>query len=204
MVPSAFGLLGVSEVWGNRVKKRFTKHAEQWELNMTKKERESSPVVHIDEVEEVVHTSGEHWGGGYKVLTPWMTEGGGKLGLNLSRLPPGRTTCPFHYHDLEDEAFYVISGRGVLRYGDELFELRAGHTISCPAGTKVAHQIANPYDEDMLYLAIGNREPNEVCVYPDSGKIMVRSLQTVGRLTGTEYMDGEPDNPKIFDIIKGA
>src|SRR4029079_384941 len=95
-----------------------------------------SPVVNIDDVKEIEHLSGEHWGGAYKPLTPLLAEKRGALGVNLSRLPPGRATCPFHYHLRDDEAFYVLSGRGVLRYGDELFPLRAGDCVSCPAGTK--------------------------------------------------------------------
>lgn len=174
---------------------------------MSDETKKPNPVVHVDDVKFVEHMSGEHWGAAYKPLTPWMTDGGGKLGVNLNRVPPGRTTCPFHHHTLEDEAFYILSGRGVLRYGDELIELKAGHCISCPAGTGTSHQIANPYEEDLVYLAMGNYEPNEVCYYPDSGKVLVRPLakvgvERIGRLTGTEYMDGEPDVPVIFDKIK--
>jgi len=40
-----------------------------------------------------------------------------------------------------------------------------------------------------------------VCVYPDSGKVMVRSLGAVGRLAATEYMAGEPEVPTIFAMI---
>lgn len=161
-----------------------------------------SHVVNVDEVEEIQHLSGEHWGGAYKPLTPSMDTKPGRLGMNLSRLPPGRATCPFHHHQLEDEVFFVLSGRGVLRYGDDVRELRAGDCVSCPAGTKVAHQIGNPFDEDLVYLAAGPNDPNEVCVYPDSGKVMVRSLGRVGYLEKVDYMAGEPDQPKIFDLAK--
>lgn len=67
------------------------------------------------------------------------------------RLKKDHTTVPFHYHLREDEAFYILSGRGVLRYGDDLREIRAGDCISCPAGTKIAHQIAN-----LGHVRIGN------------------------------------------------
>jgi uncharacterized cupin superfamily protein len=160
------------------------------------------PVLHVDDAPENVYHSGSHWGSTFQVLTPTMRDKGGKLGVNLNRLPQGRATCPFHYHILEDEVFYILSGRGVLRYGDELFELRAGHCIECPAGTKVAHQIGNPYPEDLVYLAIGNYEPNEVCYYPDSDKIMVRSLSHIGKKEKTDYMYDEPDEPPIFSLIK--
>src|SRR5688572_13867263 len=141
-----------------------------------------SHIVNVDEIKEIEHLDGEHWGGAYKPLTPLLDAKGGSLGVNLSRLPPGRTTCPFHYHQLEDEVFFILSGRGVLRYGDEVRAIRAGDCISCPAGSKVAHQICNPFDEDLVYLGIGPNDPNEVVVYPDSGKVMVRSLGRVGFL----------------------
>jgi uncharacterized cupin superfamily protein len=157
-------------------------------------------VVNVDEVSEIEHMVGERWGGAYKPLTPSMQPKGGTLGVNQSRLPPGRTTCPFHYHQLEDEAFFVLGGRGVLRYGDDVRALRAGDCVSCPAGTKVGHQIANPFDEDLVYLAIGPNHPNEVCVYPDNGKVMVRGLGRVGFLENVDYLEGEPAEPKIFAL----
>jgi uncharacterized cupin superfamily protein len=159
-------------------------------------------VVNVDELTEVDCRSGDCWGGIDKFLTPSMRPKGGRLGVNLSRLPPGRTMCPFHYHQLEDEVFFILSGRGVLRYGDDVRHLRAGDCISCPAGTKVAHQIANPFDEDLTYLAIGPHEPHEVAVYPDSGKVMIRSLKLVGVLEKTSYLEAEPALPKIFELAK--
>ncbi|HWO14127.1 MAG TPA: cupin domain-containing protein [Polyangiaceae bacterium] len=159
-------------------------------------------VVNVDELKEIDYTSGDHWGGFDKQLTPSMRPKGGRLGVNLSRLPKGRTMCPFHYHEREDEVFFILSGRGVFRYGDDVRLVRAGDCISCPAGTKVAHQLANPFDEDLTYLCMGPHDPNEVCVYPDSNKLMVRSLKHVGPLTKTEYLDAEPLSPHIFELAK--
>jgi len=156
--------------------------------------------VNIEDALEEEYLEGDHWGHAYKVLTPSMGRTG-RLGVNVTRLPPGRTACPYHYHQLEDEVFYVLSGRGWLRYGDQLSELRPGDCVSCPAGTGKAHQIANPFDEDLTYLAIGPNEPNEVCVYPDSNKVMVRSLKHVGILDKVDYMAGEPERPRIFELI---
>lgn len=161
------------------------------------------PVLNIKDAEDHEASDGRYWGGSYKVLTPFM-EGRGSLGANLSRLPPGRVGCPFHYHLLEDEVFYVFSGKGVLRYGEELFPIGPGDCISCPAGSKVAHQIANTGDDDLVYLGVGRNDPNEVCVYPDSGKVMVRGLKTVGMLEKTDYMAGEPEPPKVLEMGANA
>ncbi|MCB9758259.1 MAG: cupin domain-containing protein [Alphaproteobacteria bacterium] len=163
-----------------------------------------TPIINLEDAPEESLFAGDHWGQHYRVLTPSMGERMGRLGVNCTRLPPGRVACPFHAHQREDEVFYVLSGRGVLRYGDALYPLRPGDCVSCPAGSGEAHQIANPYDEDLIYLAIGPNDAHEVCTYPDSGKVMIRSLQAIGRLEKTGYMDGEPDRPRILDLIQGA
>jgi uncharacterized cupin superfamily protein len=161
------------------------------------------PIVNIDDIEWTPDAEQGMWGGDSKALSPLLSKKPGALGMNVSRVRKGHTYCPFHYHMREDEIFYVLSGRGVLRYGDELYELRPGDCVSLPAGTKIAHQLANPYDEDFVYLGIGRNDPDEVCVYPDSGKVMVRALGTVGVLAKTEYMHGESmERPKIFDLVE--
>jgi uncharacterized cupin superfamily protein len=123
----------------------------------------------------------------------------GHLGVNLSRVPPGRTACPFHTHQREDEVFIVLEGRGILRYGDSRFDIGPGDCVSCEAGTGRAHQIGNTGNDDLVYLAIGYNDPDEVCTYPDSGKVMIRALGEIGRIESAEYGDGEPEPPKILD-----
>ena len=54
----------------------------------------------------------------------------------------------------------------------------------------------------VTHLAIGPRDPHEVCGYPDSGKVMVRSEKKVGYLRETPYMDGEPARPRVLDLIE--
>lgn len=159
------------------------------------------PVVNADDVEEIEYYHGDFFGHGYRPLTPSMPSH--RLNANLSRLPPGRVGVPFHTHSLEDELFYVVSGRGMLRYGDAVYELRPGDCVACPAGSGVAHQLANPYDEDLLYLAVGTNDPDEVCTYPDSGKVFVRRLETIGYLQAADRADGEPEEPLVFSLAKG-
>lgn len=164
-------------------------------------------VVNQAEVAEIVQMDEAHWGCAFKPLTPALDALGEqekrqrpRLGMNLSRVPPGRSGCPFHAHAREDEVFYVLSGRGLFRHGDTVMEVGPGDCISCPAGTGVAHQLANPFDEDLVYLGAGLNDGHEVCTYPDSGKVMVRSLQRIGLLEGKDYMHGEGPRPKLLDM----
>lgn len=158
-------------------------------------------IVNVDDVEETGGLHGDHWSSLDKPVAPFLAAEPGRLGARVSRVPAGRTGCPFHCHLREDEFFYVISGRGVLRYGDRIDEIGPGDCISCPAGTGTAHQIANPFEEDLIFLAVGANDPHDVCTYPDSGKVMVVGLNTVGYLQSASYMHGEPDRPRIFDML---
>ena len=161
-------------------------------------------IVHVDDAPKAERRVGPHWGAEFQQLTPFLRARGGRLGINRMRLAPHSGAVPFHAHRREDEAFVILEGRGVFRYGDEpLREVRAGDCISCPAGTGVAHQLANPFDEDLVYLAIGTHDPDEVCTYPDTGKVLVRGIGQVGRLTPTEYMDGEGDRPRALELFDG-
>jgi uncharacterized cupin superfamily protein len=160
-------------------------------------------IVNIADVPEEVQADGDYWESRDKPLTPALTPRMGHLGVTLTRLPPGKTGCPFHSHQIEDEVFFVLEGRGVFRYGETVTVVKPGDCMSCPAGTGTAHQLANPFETDFVYLAIGMNDPNEVATYPDSGKIMVRALKAVGMLATAPYLEGEPDVPKIFGLARG-
>jgi len=159
------------------------------------------PVTNRDDAEPERSSDTGPWSSSWRALTPHMREAGGSLGVVENTLPPGTVGCPFHWHLREDEVFYVLEGRGVLRYGDQVREIGPGDCISCPAGSRVAHQIGNPFDEDLVYLAIGPYDRHEVCGYPDNGKVLVRGLKRVGRFEPRDYMDGEPDPPVIFGLL---
>jgi len=114
------------------------------------------------------------------------------LGAHLERLEPGRSSCPLHDHLLEEEHFFLLSGELVVRelvggQGDyREYPLRAGELVCYPPGTGVAHRFYNRSDADAVFLALSDKQWNEVCRYPDSGKVMLRALQQVGTL-------GEPE-----------
>jgi uncharacterized cupin superfamily protein len=65
--------------------------------------------------------------------------------------------------------------------------LGAGDVISRPAGTGIAHAL-RPGEQGLTYLAFGTREPNDMCFYPQSGRVSLRGLGIALRSPEIEYL----------------
>lgn len=114
------------------------------------------------------------------------------VGVAIEVLPPGRQSCPFHFHMLEEEHVLVLEGECTLRLGEERIRFKAGDYAVFPAGAKVGHCLINETDRDCRYIVIGENNPNESCVYPDSNKVSNRWLdERYDRNATRDYWDGE-------------
>jgi len=162
---------------------------------------EARPNVPIRSGEEEVRgwSRGERFEGREILLS--RLGGATQVHVNLAVLPAGKQSCPFHCHLREEEHFYVLSGRCVLRSGDERHEFAEGDYACFPAGTGVAHCFENPFQDDCSMLTIGPRDPNEIAVYPDSGKAMIRAMEAVVEWPQAQlgYWDGEDEDEPIGD-----
>ena len=95
-----------------------------------------------------------------------------RLGINVTRVAPGKTAYPFHSHRCNDELFFIVSGQGELRLGEARHAVKPGDVIGCPiGGPETAHQIINDSGAELAYISVSTMMPAEVCEYPDSGKI---------------------------------
>ena len=102
--------------------------------------------------------------------------GAEKLGYNITIVPPGKKSWPFHNHHISEEMFIILKGKGTLRFGDKKFAIRKDDVIACPVGSRsVAHQFINDSKSDLKYLALGTKEEQDICEYPDSDKVLSRS-----------------------------
>ena len=118
-----------------------------------------------------------------------------KVGVALEELPAGKQSNQFHFHMLEEEHIFVLEGACTLRLGEERIAMRAGDYVMFPAGRKVGHCLINETDAVCRYLVIGEQNPNEVSVYPDSNKVQVRWLdERYDRRVRLNYWDGEEVN----------
>jgi uncharacterized cupin superfamily protein len=102
-------------------------------------------------------------------------------GLNHVVLAPGGSGAPAHCHSQEEELFVVLDGAGAIELwagGAEQAEqhtLNAGDVVSRVPGTGVAHSF-RAGTEGLTFLAYGTREPNDMCFYPQSGRVALRGL----------------------------
>lgn len=99
--------------------------------------------------------------------------GGEELGCSLYELPAGKRAWPYHYHAGNEEAYYVLSGKGTLRSEEGTATLSAGDYVALPAGPEGAHRVVNDGESPLRYLAISTMRDPDVTVYPDSEKIGV-------------------------------
>jgi uncharacterized cupin superfamily protein len=117
-----------------------------------------------------------------------------KLAAAVDTLPPGKRSCPYHYHHAEEEMFIVLAGSGSLRVAGEMLPIQTGDVVFIPPGPDYPHHIINTSDAPLTYISIGTNEPIEICEYPDSGKYLVGSehFHVIARKDGqTDYWDGE-------------
>lgn len=90
-----------------------------------------------------------------------------RFGVNLVTLGPGAQSALRHWHTLEDEFVYVLSGEVslVTDAGEQV--LSAGVCAGYPAGSRDAHHMINRSGAPVTYLEIGNRIDGDNAFYPD-------------------------------------
>jgi uncharacterized cupin superfamily protein len=144
-------------------------------------------IVHRDDVAELaVARPGRR----YSSRRLGVAVGARTSGLRHMTIAPGQHGYPRHCHSAEEELFVILAGSGTARVGDEEAPVRAGHVLSCPSGTTLAHAFrAGP--DGLEYLAYGQRQNNDIIYYPDSGKVSFAGVGVIGRLDQLDYWDGE-------------
>jgi uncharacterized cupin superfamily protein len=110
------------------------------------------------------------------------------FGVNLTTLPPGAQSALRHWHALQDEFVYVLSGELVLITDAGERILTAGMAAGFPAGRADAHHLINRSASDATYLEVGDRTLRDAVTYPDDD---IEARMKDGRWSFTRK-DGTP------------
>jgi len=98
-----------------------------------------------------------------------------KCAASFVEIPPGCFAFGYHYHDQNEEIFYVVSGIGTLRtyQGDK--SVKAGDMLCFPASEKGAHVLSNSSDtEPLVFIDFSTKSSQtEIVTLPDVNKWML-------------------------------
>lgn len=96
-----------------------------------------------------------------------------RLSLTMGRVPPGKDSFIYHSHERDEEFLFILSGRGRADIGEETFEVGPGDFMGFPAPGGPAHNLTNPYEEDLVYLMAGEHSGLDVGHFPRLGKRII-------------------------------
>jgi uncharacterized cupin superfamily protein len=96
------------------------------------------------------------------------------IGIHLISIAAGDTSAEFHTHRYEEEAIYVLSGRGTAVIGETTQKVAPGDFIGFPAGG-AAHETINDGRDPLVCLVIGQWLAQDVVDYPRKRKRLYRN-----------------------------
>lgn len=89
-----------------------------------------------------------------------------RFGVNLTILAPGAQSALLHRHSRQEEFIYILRGAPTLRTDAGEFALAPGMCAGFPA-MGCAHHLLNRTQEEVQYLEIGDRDPQDEGEYPE-------------------------------------
>jgi uncharacterized cupin superfamily protein len=91
-----------------------------------------------------------------------------QFGVNAITLEPGSISALRHWHEVEDELVYVLSGELTLIDENGEHPLGAGAVAGFPAGAANGHHLVNRSASPAKFIVVGSRRTGEETVhYPD-------------------------------------
>ena len=156
-------------------------------------DNEFAGLVRAGDITDKSETFSHPWNDKSEISGTRMSELAGlsRTGVSQVRIKPGKESFAYHLHHYEEEWIFVLSGRARATIDGKDYEMSAGDFVAFPTPS-VAHQMSNPFDEDLVYLMGGETLDHEVADFPALGKRMVR---TGGDITIYNLEDGRAFGP---------
>jgi uncharacterized cupin superfamily protein len=146
----------------------FAADAELGPLEVPEPSERPPTIRNLDELE--LHEGGD---GDLAYATRYLTDKReARLVLAHDAMPPNTRTTDQHFHSTREEAWYVLSGGGHARLGEERFPLRAGSFWLRRPNGGVGHCIeVGP--EGMDLLTMGDLVDPDVWVYTERKQVRI-------------------------------
>ncbi|WP_227356467.1 cupin domain-containing protein [Haladaptatus salinisoli] len=106
--------------------------------------------------------------------------------FNVAVLEPGERLSQnaYHYHDEQEEFYYVVDGRCRVEVEDGSFDAETDDVVRFDEA--VPHMLHNPYVDSCKIVAIGS---------PPEGRRPVHQVQSYGELLADRYGEDGADDP---------
>jgi len=79
-----------------------------------------------------------------------------QLGISYQRFEPGFVSIDGHSHEVQEEAYVILSGSGQIKLGDEVVELKKWDVV------RVAPKVVRGFDagpDGLELIAVGAKKP---------------------------------------------
>lgn len=124
------------------------------------------------------------------------------LDFDIRLLNPDQYSFPYHFHRHAEELMMIISGSLTLRTKEGFQIVEQGEIIFFETGEGGVHQFYNHTKAPSTYLDIKTSIANDVCEYPDSGKIAVSMANEIyEKNTYVDYFKGEENIKSIWESL---
>lgn len=134
-------------------------------------------IKNFNNIEPIVHSKD---GNSFNVKSVIDSESIEKCSADLVEVDPGNFAYGYHYHEENEEIFYIISGKGRVKTEKGDINLKQGDIICFPANINGSHVIFNSSDsEKLVYIDFGTANNPDVVHFMGTNAGMVISKSGV-------------------------
>ena len=101
-----------------------------------------------------------------------------KCSANFVEVEPGNYAYGYHYHEDNEEVFYIIKGKAIVKTENGDINLKEGDAICFPANVEGSHVVSNPSDtEKLIYIDFGTANKPDVVHFTgtENGMVIAKS-----------------------------